>query len=163
MADRVHRGLAACVFVFALCLAATFSAAQNQPKDEIFGGYSWLAPNGWGDLDYKINDIAAGFDASNTYYLSRAHNIGLVLDGSGHFNGGTTPRNLLNNQNSGTSVGYGLGGVQYKYHNGNYNALGAEQQLHGAGHGAAGAEVREDRGLGRVYVREEPEEAMACG
>jgi hypothetical protein len=99
-----------------LCLLATFAAAQNnQPKDEIFGGYSWLAPNGYGDLDFKVNNIVAGFDASNTYYLPRAHNLGFLLDGSGHFNGGMTP-NPGTDGNTGTSVGFGLGGLQYKYH-----------------------------------------------
>jgi hypothetical protein len=102
--------------VCALCLLATFAAAQNnQPKDEIFGGYSWLAPNGYGDLNFKANNIVAGFDASNTYYFSRFHNLGFVLDGSGHFNGGMTP-NPGTDGNSGTSVGFGLGGLQYKYH-----------------------------------------------
>jgi hypothetical protein len=104
-------------FACALCLLAAYAPAQVvQPKDEIFGGYSWLDPNGYGDLGYKIQDIAKGFDVSNTYYLPSAHNLGLLVDGSGHFNGGTQPRNLVNNGNSGTSVGYILGGLQYKYH-----------------------------------------------
>jgi hypothetical protein len=94
---------------------ATFAAAQNyQPKDEVYGGYSWLAPNGYGDLNFKVNDIVDGFDASNTYYLPKYHNLGFVMDGSGHFNGGVTPPGL--NGNHGTAAGFALGGLQYKYH-----------------------------------------------
>src|ERR1035438_946467 len=102
---------------FAVALLAVCATAQNapQPKDEIFGGYSWLAPNGWGDLDYKINNIPKGFDASNTYYFSGMHNLGVVMDGSGHFNGATTPGNPFT-ANDKTSVGYALFGLQYKYH-----------------------------------------------
>jgi hypothetical protein len=82
-----------CGFLF----AATNLVAQNAcQKDEIFGGYSWLAPNGWGDLDYKINNIPNAFDASNTYYLPSVHNLGLLIDGSGHLKGDTTPPNLAN-------------------------------------------------------------------
>ncbi len=102
---------------FVVVLLAAGATAQNayQPKDEIFGGYSWLAPNGWGDLDYRINNIPKGFDASNTYYFSGAHNIGLLVDGSGHFNGATTPGNPFTS-NDKTGVGYVLTGLQYKYH-----------------------------------------------
>src|SRR5271166_457698 len=112
-------GFLALTILLAVCLVVTFAAAQNsfsQPKDEIFGAYSALFPNGYGDLNYKINTIANAFDASNTYYFPKAHNLGFLVDGSGHFNGGTTPRNLVNNSNSGTGVGYGLGGLQYKFH-----------------------------------------------
>ena len=101
----------------AFCCLVTAVSAQNAcPKDEIFGGYSWLAPNGWGDLDYKINNIPNAFDASNTFYLPGAHNVGILMDGSGHFNGGTTPPNLQNGSNNSTGVGYALGGLQYKFH-----------------------------------------------
>src|SRR5271165_6484248 len=101
-----------------LCCLGTIASAQNtyRPVDEIFGGYAFLAPNGWGDLDYKINNIPNAFDASNTYYLRRAPNLGLLIDGSGHFLGGTTPPNLANGSNSGTAAGYLLGGLQYKFH-----------------------------------------------
>ena len=98
------------------CLAAIASAQNACPKDEVFGGYSWLFPNGWGDLDYKINNIPNAFDASNTFYIPKAHNFGLLADGSGHFRGGTTPPNLENGSNNSTGVGYVLGGLQYKYH-----------------------------------------------
>jgi PKD domain-containing protein len=116
---RVDRTVMALfVALAALSLATLPTSAQNAcTKDEVFGGYSWLAPNGWGDLDYKVNNIPNAFDASNTYYLPQAHNLGLVLDGSGHFKGGTTPPNLQNGSNDSTGVGYALGGVQYKWHN----------------------------------------------
>src|SRR6516164_265376 len=45
-----------------------------------------------------------------------AHNFGLLVDGSGHFKGSTTPPNLQNGSNDSTGVGYALGGVQYKWH-----------------------------------------------
>jgi hypothetical protein len=102
---------------FAVALLAVCAVAQNapQPRDEIFGGYSWLAPNGWGDLDYKIDNLAKGFAASNTYYFCARCNLGVVMDGSGHFNGATTPGNPFT-ANDKTSVGYALFGLQYKYH-----------------------------------------------
>ncbi|HZL67112.1 MAG TPA: hypothetical protein VFC29_07250, partial [Candidatus Limnocylindrales bacterium] len=111
-----RRALTLIAIACALSSLGTLAPAQNpSPKDEVFGGYSWLAPNGWGDLDYKINDIPKGFDASNTYYFSGAHNIGLLMDGSGHFNGATTPGNPFTS-NDKTGVGYALFGIQYKYH-----------------------------------------------
>jgi len=102
----------------ALCFLSSVSLAQNagRPADEIFGGYAFLAPNGWGDLDYKINFIPNAFDASNTYYFRSAPNFGVLIDGSGHFHGGTTPPNLQNGSNDSTGVGYALGGLQYKFH-----------------------------------------------
>jgi hypothetical protein len=102
---------------FAVALLAVCATAQNapQPRDEIFGGYSWLAPNGWGDLDYKIDNLAKGFAASNTYYFCAKCNLGVLMDGSGHFNGPTTPGNPFT-ANDKTSVGYALFGLQYKYH-----------------------------------------------
>ena len=96
--------------------AASVAAQNAYPKDEVFGGYSALIPNGWGDLDYKINTIPNAFDASNTYYLPNIHNLGLLVDGSGHFKGSTTPPNLQNGSNDSTGVGYALGGLQYKFH-----------------------------------------------
>jgi outer membrane protein OmpA-like peptidoglycan-associated protein len=90
---------------FALCLLGVYASAQTiQPKDEIFGGYSWLHPNGRTDLGYKVPDIASGFDFSNVYYFPEAHNVGVLVDGSGHFG------------SSSDEVGYMLGGLQYKYH-----------------------------------------------
>src|SRR5271157_1170966 len=102
-----RRVFATCIaLALALCLLGAYASAQTvQPKDEIFGGYSWLHPNGYGDLGYKVQDIVDGFDVSNTYYLPSAHRLGLLADGSGHFHG-----------SQGTDVGYILGGLQYKYH-----------------------------------------------
>ena len=101
------RVVATCIaLAFALCLLGAYASAQTiQPKDEIFGGYSWLHPNGYADLGFKVPDIADGFDLSNTYYFPSTHNLGVLADGSGHFNSG-----------KGTGVGYVLGGMQYKYH-----------------------------------------------
>ena len=107
IAVNPRRVVATCIaLVFALCLLATYASAQTiQPQDEIFGGYSWLHPNGYADLGYKVQDIVNGFDLSNTYYLPQLHNVGILVDGSGHFN-----------NSQGTGVGYILGGLQYKYH-----------------------------------------------
>jgi hypothetical protein len=102
---RRGRFLALIVMAFALCLVGTFAAAQtNQPIDEVYGGYSWLHPGGYGDLNYQVPDLTSGFDISNTYYLPKLHNVGIVLDGSGHL-----PKN-------GSGAGFGLAGLQYKYH-----------------------------------------------
>ena len=90
---------------FALCLSGVYAVAQTdiQPKDEVFGGYSWLHPNGKVDFGYQVEDIAKGFDFSNVYYVPAAHNLGILVDGSGHFG-------------EDTEVGYILGGLQFKYH-----------------------------------------------
>ncbi|HVP49700.1 MAG TPA: hypothetical protein VMT56_00610 [Candidatus Bathyarchaeia archaeon] len=95
---------------------ASAQSTTTTAKDEIFGGYAWLAPNGWGELFYKIDNMPKGFDASNTYYLPKIHNLGVLLDGSGHFKGGTTPPNLENGSDDSTGVGYALAGLQYKFH-----------------------------------------------
>ena len=97
-------------------LSATAVAQNPHPKDEIFGGYSVLFPNGWEELDYKANTIPNAFDVSNTLYFCRFCNLGWLLDGSGHFKGGTTPPNLLNGSTDSTDVGYALTGLQYKWH-----------------------------------------------
>jgi len=114
-----RRGTALAVLACSMFgLVATASAQNACQKDEIFGGYAALIPNGYGDLDYKVNTIPNAFDVSNTYYFPNAHNVGLLLDGSGHFKGSTTPPNLENGSNDSTSVGYGLAGLQYKWHGG---------------------------------------------
>ncbi len=103
----------------ALCLLSAYASAQTccaAPKDEIFGGYSWLDPNGYGDLNYKVQNIAEGFDISNTYYFPSAHNFGFMVDGSGSFHGGTQPTNPLTPGNGGSATGYALFGLQYKFH-----------------------------------------------
>jgi hypothetical protein len=93
---------------FALCLLAAQASAQTiQPQAEVFAGYSWLHSNGFGDLGYKVPDIVPGFDLSGTYYLRNAHNLGVLIDGSGHLGSGSS---------QGNGVGYILGGLQYKYH-----------------------------------------------
>jgi len=89
----------------AVCMMGALAAAQQiQPQSEIFGGYSWLNPNGyaaWG----KVPSIAHGWDASSTFYLPQAHNLGIIVDGSGHYNG------------SYANVGLGLMGLQIKFRN----------------------------------------------
>ena len=90
--------------VCCLCLLGTFAAAQTiQPVDEVFGGYSWLHANGYGDFGYKVPDLASGFDISNTYYLPQMHNLGVLAAGSAPFG-------------TGAGVGYALFGPQFKYH-----------------------------------------------
>ena len=91
---------------FAVVLLGSFAAAQVtvQPIAEIFGGYSWLHPNGFVDWG-KVPDIAHGWNASSTFYLPQAHNLGILVDGSGHYN------------STFSNVGIGLLGLQYKFHN----------------------------------------------
>jgi outer membrane protein OmpA-like peptidoglycan-associated protein len=98
--------LAACL-VLSFC--GTFAVAQVtiQPKAEIFVGYSWLGVSGYADFDHKVNDVTTGFDASVTYYLPQAHNLGIIFDGSGHFATGAPNY---------TGIGFGMVGLQYKYH-----------------------------------------------
>src|SRR5208283_1381270 len=106
------------VLACALCLLPAYASAQTccvAPKDEIFGGYSWLAPNGYGDLNFKVQDIADGFDISNTFYLPSAHNFGFMVDGSGSFHGHISPPNPTGGM-TGSAAGYVLGGLQYKFH-----------------------------------------------
>ena len=91
------------------CLWGTLATAQVniQPKSEIFGGYSWLGISGHADLGTPVQDINKGFDASYTYYFPFAHNLGVIFDGSGHFNTGAPGY---------TGVGFAFAGLQYKYH-----------------------------------------------
>jgi outer membrane protein OmpA-like peptidoglycan-associated protein len=98
---------------FALCLLGTYAAAQVtlQPKVEIFGGYSWLHPNGYVDWG-KVPDITHGWNANSTFYLPQAHNLGIIVDGSGHYNS-----NFSN-------VGLGSAGLQYKWHNNQFSPFG---------------------------------------
>ena len=90
----------------AVCMMGALAAAQNtlQPKAEIFGGYSWLNPDGYVDWG-KVNSIASGWNGSGTFYLPQLHNLGIVLDGSGHYH------------STRANVGLGLVGLQYKWHN----------------------------------------------
>ncbi len=98
---------------FALCLLGSQAAAQTtiQPKAEIFGGYSWLHPNGYYGLfdnTVKTADITKGFDVSGVYYLPSMNNLGIMIDGSGHFNRSQNP--------GGLNLGIGDLGLQYKWH-----------------------------------------------
>jgi hypothetical protein len=97
------------VILLLLCLLGSNVVAQVtiQPKSEIFGGYSWLGISGQADLGNKVQDINTGFDASLTYYLPGAHNLGVIFDGSGHYNTGRPGY---------TGVGFAFVGLQYKYH-----------------------------------------------
>jgi hypothetical protein len=90
----------------AVCMMGALAAAQQtlQPRAEIFGGYSWLHPNGYVDWG-KAPDITHGWNGSSTFYFPHARNLGIVADGSGHYNG------------SFVNVGLGLLGLQYKWHN----------------------------------------------
>jgi hypothetical protein len=91
---------------FALCMLGTFAAAQVtlQPRAEVFGGYSWYHPNGYVDWG-KVPDIAHGWNASSTFYFPNVRNLGVVIDGSGHYN------------STYSNVGFGLAGLQYKFRN----------------------------------------------
>ena len=97
-----------------LCLVCLPATAQVtiQPKVEVYGGYSWLGISGYADFNTKVQDITDGFDASLTYYLPQAHNLGIVFDGSGHFNTGAPGY---------TGVGFTLVGLQYKYHTNSFS------------------------------------------
>jgi len=91
---------------FAICVFGSFAAAQVtvQPRAEIFGGYSWLHPNGYVDWG-KVPDIAHGWNASSTFYFPNIRKLGIVVDGSGHYN------------STESNVGLGLMGLQYKFRN----------------------------------------------
>ena len=97
-------------------LIAPATAQTQYPRDEIFGGYSVLFPNGWEELNYRADTIPNAFDASNSWYFCKFCNLGLLLDGSAHFRGSTTPPNHLNGSQDSTDVGYALAGLQYKWH-----------------------------------------------
>src|SRR5262252_5509046 len=90
----------------AVCTMGALAAAQQtlQPRGEIFGGYSWIHPNGYVDWG-KVPDIAHGWNGSGTWYFPQVHNLGIVIDGSGHYN------------STFSNVGLGLAGLQYKWHN----------------------------------------------
>ena len=123
---RIGCSLALITMGCALCLLGTSAAAQsvNPSKDEVFGGYSVLFPNGYGDLVLPpispivfhphVNTITNGFDVSNTYYFCKSCNFGVLVDGSGHFHGTINPPDYTGGIN-GSSLGYALGGLQYKY------------------------------------------------
>ncbi len=96
-----------------LGLSGTYVTAQETvfPKNEVYVGYAWLHPNGsvdWG----QVPDITNGFDVSVTHYLPSIHNLGIIVDGSYHWNGhGGGPAGNL-----GGNIGLIMGGIQYKAH-----------------------------------------------
>ena len=102
-----RRFVATCIaLAFALCLLGIHASAQTiQPVAEAFGGYSWLHPNGYADFGSKVPDIVGGFDLSGVYYFPQMHNLGVLVDGSGHISKG-----------DGLGVGFANFGLQYKYH-----------------------------------------------
>jgi len=111
----LRRRIAATIaFAVMFCLWGTLATAQVtiQPKAEIFGGYSWLGISGHADFGDKVQDINTGFDASVTYYFPFAHNLGVIFDGSGHFNTGAPGY---------TGVGFAFAGLQYKYHTNSFS------------------------------------------
>jgi hypothetical protein len=105
----------------AVCMMGALAAAQVtlQPRAEIFGGYSWYHPNGYVDWG-KAPDIAHGWNANSTFYFPNARNLGVVIDGSGHYN------------STEVNVGFGLAGLQYKWHNDQFSPF--VQLLVGASH-----------------------------
>ncbi len=108
IASTPRRFVTTCIaLAFALCLLGTYASAQVeiQPRAEGFGGYSWLHPNGYADFGSKVPDIVGGADISGTYYFPTMHNVGVLVDGSGHISKG-----------DGIGVGFALFGIQYKYH-----------------------------------------------
>jgi hypothetical protein len=90
----------------AVCMLGALAAAQEtlQPRGEIFGGYSWLNPNGYVDWG-KVPSIVSGWNGSGAFYLPEAHKVAFVIDGSGHYN------------STRANVGLGLLGLQYKFRN----------------------------------------------
>src|SRR5215472_57162 len=135
-----QRTLATAVAIaFALVLVSSRATAQVtiQPKAEVYAGYSWLHPNGfYGPFDngIKTADIVNGFDVSGVYYLPSMHNLGLLIDGSGHFNRSHVP--------GGVNVYLGDLGIQYKWHTDQLSpfvraAVGADHILPPAGLGSA--------------------------
>ena len=96
-----------------LGLSGTYVTAQETvyPKNEVYVGYAWLHPNGYVDWG-QVPDITSGFDASVTHYLPAIHNLGIIVDGSYHWNGsGGGPAGNL-----GANIGLIMGGIQYKVH-----------------------------------------------
>ncbi|HVP56065.1 MAG TPA: hypothetical protein VMU45_13840 [Candidatus Eisenbacteria bacterium] len=102
-------------------MLGSFAAAQVtvQPRVEIFGGYSWLHPNGYVDWG-KVPDIPHGWNASSTFYFPNVRNLGVVVDGSGHYN------------STYSNVGLGLLGLQYKFRNDQFSPF--VRVLAGASH-----------------------------
>ena len=101
------------------CLLGTFAAAQVtiQPKDELYAGYSWLHPGGSYTVNGKTQDVTDGVDISNVYYLPFAHNLGVLIDASGHWGSSYNVDGFIGH----ATDYYGLGGLQYKYHSDSFS------------------------------------------
>jgi hypothetical protein len=56
-----HRIATTVALAVVLCMLGTYAAAQVsiQPKDEVYGGYSWLNPAGHYDLGIQTQDPSA--------------------------------------------------------------------------------------------------------
>jgi outer membrane protein OmpA-like peptidoglycan-associated protein len=111
-----HRIATTVALAVVLCMLGTYAAAQVsiQPKDEVYGGYSWLHPAGHYDLGIPTQDVSEGIDISNVFYLPQAHNVGVLVDSSMHWGsnyGGP----------GSASDYYVLGGLQYKYHSDSFS------------------------------------------
>ena len=71
--ERVPKRLFATsvALAIAVCMMGALAAAQEtiQPRAEIFGGYSWLNPDGYVDWG-KVNSIAHGWNAVSHTHLT---------------------------------------------------------------------------------------------
>jgi outer membrane protein OmpA-like peptidoglycan-associated protein len=113
MSSRIKVVPTSLALAVVICLWGTFAAAQVtiRPKDELYAGYSWLHPAGHYDDGLKTNDVTDGVDISNVYYLPSIHNLGVLIDASGHWGSNYYSYGLGH-----ATDYYGLGGLQYKYH-----------------------------------------------
>ncbi len=74
--------LAIAILVAFLPIASFAQDANNPPKVELFGGYSWYNPGG-NILGTKIPSISKGWGAAGTYNFNRW--VGLTVDVGGHY------------------------------------------------------------------------------
>lgn len=74
--------LAIAILVALLPIASFAQDANNPPKVEVFGGYSWYNPGGTVQ-GYKIPSISKGWGAAVTYNFNRW--IGVTADLGGHY------------------------------------------------------------------------------
>jgi hypothetical protein len=92
--------------------APQVTAQNHSPKHEVFSGYAAPVPMAGETFFTRSTTFPNAFDASNRFYLPGGQNLGLLMDGSGHCKGSTTPPNVENGSNDSTGVGYALGGLQ---------------------------------------------------
>lgn len=76
------------LLILSVALIVPSLFAQEAPKYEVFGGYSWYNSGGripaTGDLsDTKVNDFRKGWGGQFTYNLNRW--AGIVIDANGHY------------------------------------------------------------------------------